>query len=50
MPVNREEFLNLGLDERNATTVQAISRSDRVDYAVRFYLDVLMYLLTRTGS
>ena len=37
LPVNREEFLNLGLDERNATAVQAISRSDRVDYAVRLY-------------
>jgi hypothetical protein len=50
LPVNREEYLNLGLDERNATAVQAISRSDRVDYAVRFYSDVLMYLLTCAGS
>jgi HrpA-like RNA helicase len=33
---NREEYLNVGLDERSATAVQAINRSDRVDYAVRF--------------
>jgi ATP-dependent RNA helicase DHX57 len=32
---NREEYLNVGLDERSVTAVQAISRSDRVDYAVR---------------
>jgi hypothetical protein len=50
LPANKEEYLNLGLDERNATAVQAISRSDRVDYAVRFYSDVLMYLLTCAGS
>jgi hypothetical protein len=50
LPVNREEYLNLGLDERNATAVQAISRSDRVDYVVRLYSDVLMYLLTCVGS
>ena len=36
MLVNREEYLNVGLDERSATAVQAINRSDRVDYAVRF--------------
>jgi hypothetical protein len=50
LPLNREEYPSLGLDERNATAVQAISRSDRVDYAVRFYLNVLMYLLTYVGS
>lgn len=50
MPASREEYLNLGLDERNATAVQAISRSDRVDYAVRLYSDGLLYLLTCAGS
>jgi hypothetical protein len=50
MPANREEYVNLGLDERSATAVQAISRSDRVDYAVRFYSDVLTSLLTCMGS
>lgn len=35
---NREEYLSVGLDERSATAVQAISRSDRVDYAVRLSL------------
>jgi len=50
LPANREEYLNLGLDERNATAVQAISRSDRVDYAVRFHSDLLAYLLTGAGS
>ncbi|KAF8481792.1 P-loop containing nucleoside triphosphate hydrolase protein [Russula ochroleuca] len=34
LPANREEYLNLGLDERSATAVQAINRSDRVDYAL----------------
>lgn len=37
---NREEYINTGLDERSATAVQAINRSDRVDYEVRLYLDV----------
>jgi len=50
LPVYREEYLNLGLDERSATAVQAISRSDRVDYAVRFYSDVLTSRLTDSGS
>jgi HrpA-like RNA helicase len=35
---NREEYLNVGLDERSVMAVQAINRSDRVDYAVRFSL------------
>ena len=50
LPANREEYINKGLDERSATAVQAISLSDRVDYAVRFYSDVLTSLLTCTGS
>lgn len=37
MPSSREAYINLGLDERSATAVQAISRSDRVDYAVSLY-------------
>ena len=36
MLADREEYLNVGLDERSATAIQAINRSDRVDYAVRF--------------
>lgn len=36
MLANREEYLNVGLDERSAMAVQAINRYDRVDYAVRF--------------
>ncbi|KAH9964169.1 P-loop containing nucleoside triphosphate hydrolase protein [Russula dissimulans] len=32
--VNREEYLSAGLDERSATAIQAISRSDRVDNAL----------------
>ena len=47
---SREEYINSGLDERSATAVQAISRSDRVDYTVRFYSDVFSSLLTCTGS
>ena len=43
---NREECLNVGLDERSATAVQAISRSDRVDYAVCPHSDYRMSLLT----
>jgi hypothetical protein len=39
---DREEYLNFGLDERGATAVQSISRSDRVDYAVSLYLNVRM--------
>jgi hypothetical protein len=50
LPVNREEYLNIGLDERSATAVQAISRSDRVDYVVGFYSDVHTSLLTYASS
>ena len=50
MSANREEYLNLGLDERSATAVQAINRSDRVDYLVRFYSNVLKSLLTYMDS
>jgi hypothetical protein len=50
LPANREQYLNLGLDERSATAVQAISRSDRVDYMVKFYSNVLTSLLTCIGS
>ena len=50
LPVNREEYLNIGLDERSATAVQAISRSDRVDYVVGFYSDVHTSLLTYARS
>ncbi|KAH9965152.1 P-loop containing nucleoside triphosphate hydrolase protein [Lactifluus volemus] len=31
---DREEYLSSGLDERGATAVQAISRSDRIDYTL----------------
>jgi hypothetical protein len=37
---DREEYLSSGLDERGATAVQAISRSDRVDYTVSLHSDV----------
>lgn len=31
---DREEYVSAGLDERAMTAVRAISRSDRIDYAV----------------
>jgi hypothetical protein len=37
---DREEYLSSGLDERGATAVQAISRSDRIDYTVSLHSDV----------
>lgn len=43
---NREECLNVGLDERSVMAVQAISRSDRVDYAVSPYSDCRLSPLT----
>ena len=46
--VNREDYLSAGLDERSATAVQAISRSDRVDYAVRHHPDIITSRLTCT--
>jgi len=43
---NREECLNVGLDERSAMAVQAISRSDRVDYEVSPHSDSRLSPLT----
>jgi hypothetical protein len=40
LQADREEYLSVGLDERGATAVQAISRTDRVDYTVSLHLDV----------
>ena len=50
LQADREEYLSAGLDERGATAVQAISRSDRVDYTVSLHSGVRRSRLTRKDS
>ena len=44
--VDREEYVSAGLDERAMTAIRAISRSDRIDYAVSFCLNARISSLT----
>ena len=43
--VDKEEYVNAGLDEHAMTAIRAIGRSDRIDYAVSSRLNVCIYCL-----
>ena len=43
---DREEYVSAGLDERSMTAIQAITRADRIDYAVSPCFNVCIYGLT----